>query len=74
MDRTVTFKQEEISGHESQTRLDTKTDTLTVSCNVTDFDFKHLFMRQMSFKTGRSYHATTRKQTLEIMCYSYSNL
>jgi hypothetical protein len=34
MDRTVPFKQE-LSGHELQTGLDTKTDRLTVSCDVT---------------------------------------
>jgi hypothetical protein len=34
-DRTVTFKQEEMSGHETQTGLDNKTDRLTVSCNGT---------------------------------------
>jgi hypothetical protein len=36
MDRTVTFKQEEISGHEPQTGLDTKTDRVTdrqLQCN-----------------------------------------
>jgi hypothetical protein len=35
MDRTETLKQEETSGHEPQTGLDTKTDRLTVSRNVT---------------------------------------
>jgi hypothetical protein len=35
MNRTVTFKQEETSGHEPQPGLDTKTDRLTVSRNVT---------------------------------------
>jgi hypothetical protein len=34
MDRTEIFK-EEISGHEPQTGLDTNTDRLTVSRNVT---------------------------------------
>jgi hypothetical protein len=31
MDRTVTFKQEEISGHKPQTELDTKTDRLSAA-------------------------------------------
>jgi hypothetical protein len=35
MDRTVTFKQEETSGHKPQPGLDTKTDRLTDSRNVT---------------------------------------
>jgi hypothetical protein len=35
MDRTVTFKKEETSGHEPQPGLDTKTDRLTDSRNVT---------------------------------------
>jgi hypothetical protein len=35
MDRTVTFKQDETSSHEPQLGLDTKTDYLTVSRNVT---------------------------------------
>jgi hypothetical protein len=35
MNRTITFKQEETSGHEPQPGLDTKTDRLTVSRNVT---------------------------------------
>jgi hypothetical protein len=35
MDRTVTFIEEEISGHEPQTGPDTKMDRLTVSYNVT---------------------------------------
>jgi hypothetical protein len=39
MDRTVTFKQEETSGHEPQSRLDTKTDRLTDRQLQSDFDF-----------------------------------
>jgi hypothetical protein len=40
MDRTVTFKQEETSGHEPQPGLDTKTDRLTDRQSQRDFDFK----------------------------------
>jgi hypothetical protein len=39
MDRTETFKQEEISGHEPQVGLDTKTDRLTDRQSQCDFDF-----------------------------------
>jgi hypothetical protein len=40
MDRTETFKQEEISDHETQTGLDTRqTDRLTVSRNMTSTNF-----------------------------------
>jgi hypothetical protein len=39
MDRTVTFKQEETSGHEPQSGLDTKTDRLTDRQSQCDFDF-----------------------------------
>jgi hypothetical protein len=39
MDRTVTFKQEEISGHEPHTELDTKTDRLTDRQLQCDFVF-----------------------------------
>jgi hypothetical protein len=39
MDRTVTFKQEETSGHEPQMGLDTKTDRLTDRQSQCDFDF-----------------------------------
>jgi hypothetical protein len=39
MDRTVTFKQEETSGHEPQTGLDTKTDRLTDRQLQSDFEF-----------------------------------
>jgi hypothetical protein len=35
MDRTVIFRWKEICGHERQVGLDTNTDRLTVSCNVT---------------------------------------
>jgi hypothetical protein len=38
MDRTVTFKQEETSGHETQPGLDTKTDRLTDRQSQCDFD------------------------------------
>jgi hypothetical protein len=38
MDRTVTFKQEETSGHEPQPGLDTKTDRLTDRQSQCDFD------------------------------------
>jgi hypothetical protein len=44
MDRTVTFKQEETSGHEPQPGLDTKTDRLTDRQSQCDFDSdKHKF-------------------------------
>jgi hypothetical protein len=39
MDRTVTLKQEETSGHEPQPELDTKTDRLTDRQSQCDFDF-----------------------------------
>jgi hypothetical protein len=39
MDRTVTYKQEEISGHEPQMGLDTKIDRLTDCQLQCDFDF-----------------------------------
>jgi hypothetical protein len=39
MDRTVTFRQEETSGHEPQPGLDTKTDRLTDRQSQCDFDF-----------------------------------
>jgi hypothetical protein len=39
MDRTVTFKQEETSGHEPQRWLDTKTDRQTDRQSQCDFDF-----------------------------------
>jgi hypothetical protein len=39
MDRTVTFNKEEISGHESQMGLDTKTDRLTDRQLQCDFHF-----------------------------------
>jgi hypothetical protein len=39
MDRRVTFKQEETSGHEPQSGLDTKTDRLTDRQLQSDFDF-----------------------------------
>jgi hypothetical protein len=39
MDRTVTFKQEETSGHKPQPGLDTKTDRLTDRQSQCDFDF-----------------------------------
>jgi hypothetical protein len=39
MDRTVTFKQEETSGHDPQSGLDTKTDRLTDRQSQYDFDF-----------------------------------
>jgi hypothetical protein len=39
MDRTVTFKQEETSGHEPQPGLDAKTDRLTDRQSQCDFDF-----------------------------------
>jgi hypothetical protein len=38
MDRTVTFKQEETSGHEPQPGIDTKTDRLTDRQSQCDFD------------------------------------
>jgi hypothetical protein len=38
MDRTVTFKQEETSGHEPRTGLDTKTDRLTDRQSQCDSD------------------------------------
>jgi hypothetical protein len=38
MDRTVTFKQEEKSGHEHQPGLDTKTDRLADRQSQCDFD------------------------------------
>jgi hypothetical protein len=38
MDRTVTFKQEETSGHEPQPGLDTKIDRLTDRQSQCDFD------------------------------------
>jgi hypothetical protein len=38
MDRRVTFKQEEISGHEPQSGLDTKTDRLTDRQSQCDLD------------------------------------
>jgi hypothetical protein len=40
MDRTVTFKQEEASGHEPQPGLDTKTDRQTDRQSQCDFDFE----------------------------------
>jgi hypothetical protein len=43
MDRTVTFKQEEISGLEPRTRLDTKTDRLTDRQSQCDFDYKYKY-------------------------------
>jgi hypothetical protein len=39
MDTTVTFKQEETSGHEPQSGLDTKTDRLTDLQSQCYFDF-----------------------------------
>jgi hypothetical protein len=43
MNRTETFEQEEISGHESQAGLDTKqTDWLTDRQSQCDFDLKEL--------------------------------
>jgi hypothetical protein len=39
MDRTVTFKQEEISGRVPQPGLDAKTDRLTDRQSQCDFDF-----------------------------------
>jgi hypothetical protein len=45
MGRTVTFKQEETSGHESQLGLDTKTDRLTDNQLQCDFDFDLLNSR-----------------------------
>jgi hypothetical protein len=39
MDRAVTFKQEEISGHEPQMELKTKRDRLTDRQLQCDFDF-----------------------------------
>jgi hypothetical protein len=39
MDRTETFKQEEISGHEPQMGLGTKTDNLTDRQLQCDYDF-----------------------------------
>jgi hypothetical protein len=39
MDRTVTFKQEETSGHDPQPGLDTKTDRLTDRQSQCDFNF-----------------------------------
>jgi hypothetical protein len=44
MDRTVTFKQEEKSGHEPQMGLDTKTDWLTDRQSQCDFDFENAFI------------------------------
>jgi hypothetical protein len=48
MDRTVTFKQEETSGHEPQPGLDTETDRLTDRQSQCDFDFdlNELIVRQ----------------------------
>jgi hypothetical protein len=43
MDRTETFKQEEISGHEPQTGFDTKTDRLTDRQSQCDFGFDFNF-------------------------------
>jgi hypothetical protein len=40
MDRTVTFKEEETSGHEPQPGPDTKTDRLTDRQSQCDFDFE----------------------------------
>jgi hypothetical protein len=40
MDRTVTLKQEETSGHEPQPGLDTKTDRLTDRQSQCDLDFE----------------------------------
>jgi hypothetical protein len=45
MDRTVTFKQEETSGHESQPGLDTKTDRLTDRQSQCDLDFNSDYER-----------------------------
>jgi hypothetical protein len=48
MDRAVTFKQEETSGHEPQPGLDTKSDRLTDRQSQCDFDFGqvlHLVVR-----------------------------
>jgi hypothetical protein len=39
MDRTIAFKQEEISGHEPQMGFDTKTDRLTDRQLQCEFDF-----------------------------------
>jgi hypothetical protein len=39
MDRTVTFKQEETSGHEPHPELDTKTDRLTDRQSQCDSDY-----------------------------------
>jgi hypothetical protein len=41
MDGTVTFKQEETSGHEPQPGLDTMTDRLTDRQSQCDFDFDY---------------------------------
>jgi hypothetical protein len=47
MDRTVTFKQEETSGHEPQPGLDTKTDRLTDRQSQCDFDLRiHAVVRE----------------------------
>jgi hypothetical protein len=40
VDRTVTFKQQEKSGHEPQPGLDTKTDRMTDRQSQWDFDFE----------------------------------
>jgi hypothetical protein len=47
MDRTVTFKQEETSGHEPQPGLDTGADRLTDRQSQCDFDFDLLLHRYL---------------------------
>jgi hypothetical protein len=44
MDRTVIFKEEEISGRVPQPGLDAKTDRLTDRQSQCDFDFDQLYL------------------------------
>jgi hypothetical protein len=58
MDRTVTFKQEETTGHEPQPGLDTKTDRLTdrqSQCDfVFDFDLSQSYSQPVSGQLSTS--------------------
>jgi hypothetical protein len=79
MDRTVTFKQEETSGHEPQPGLDTKTDRLIDRQSQCDFDFD--WSSDSSFVIRHSGREDTRspvrygaslRQSLILSCYNWS--
>jgi hypothetical protein len=73
MDRTVTYNQEEISGHESQTGIDTKIGRLTDRQLQCDFDFgfenpvrRKVTLNQVSHSRRKKPGENSRRQTRRV--------